>query len=97
MTKRTEKPDDAADAPREPETTDTALGDRMVAALNDLRGQLRAGEMVALPGFLRGALPDGPVEGDRVKVDDWRSFVVWAEWTSDDWAILVYQDGKPRE
>jgi len=97
MTKRTKKPDDAADAPRAPETTDTALGDRMGAALNDLRWQLRKGEAVALPDFLRGALRDDPVEGDRVKVDEWRSFVVWAEWTGDEWAMLIYQDGKPRE
>lgn len=97
MTKRTEQPDSAAETPRAPAIQETALGDRMVAALNDLRGQLRLGQAVALPAFLRQCLPAEPKEGDRAKVDAWRSFVVWAEWTGDEWDILVYQDGKLRD
>jgi len=107
MTKRTKKPDDAADAPRAPETTDTALErapevvstallDRISAALNVLRGALRKGEAVDVPPLLMAALPAEAVAGDRVLLDKWRAWEVWGTFDGGMWTVEIYQDGKLR-
>jgi hypothetical protein len=75
----------------------TGFGDRVLASLHALHDQLRSGVPVELPDILLRLLPDEAEPGDRVKVDEWRSFVLWAEWGGDTWRLIVYQDGKPRK
>ena len=80
----------------EPVVHDQALGDAFLAAISELRQQLRVDEALVLPGIILRALPEEPGTGDRAKVMDWRAWVVWAEWTGSEWDVIVYQDGKPK-
>jgi len=73
---------------------EVAIGDQVVVALQMLQDQLRRGVPVVLPDVLRRALPAAEA-GDRAKVMQWRSFVVWADWNGDDWDVAVELDGKP--
>ena len=72
---------------------EVAIGDQVVVALQMLQDQLRRGVPVVLPDVLRRALPAAEA-GDRAKVMQWRSFVVWADWNGDDWDVAVELDGK---
>lgn len=73
-----------------------SLGDKVVAALNELRAQLSAGGPVELPALLALLLPDEPIAGVRVLVDAWRSFQVWAVFEDGAWEVEVWQHGTPR-
>jgi hypothetical protein len=75
---------------------EVALCDQVWAAAQTLQDQLRMSKQAVLPPVLEQALPVGANEGDRVKVMQWRSFIVWADWTDEGWVIAVDQDGKPR-
>lgn len=72
-----------------------ALSEQVVAALNELRTQLSAGEPANISLFAL-LLPDEPIAGVRVLVDAWRSFQVWAVYEDGAWQVEVWQDGKPR-
>lgn len=80
----------------EPKINNVALGDQVAAALNDLRSQLRAGEEVALPPLLAQMLPTEASAGDRVLIDNWRAWQLWAVFEKDTWQLELWQDGKIR-
>jgi len=92
-----QKPTQRKRAPKKPAPViiEQALGDLFWAGINEVRRQLRAGETLALPSMLERTLPLEPSAGDKVKVMDWRAWIVWAEWTGKEWDLIVFQDGKP--
>ena len=75
---------------------ETPIMAKLEAAIGDLRQQLRGGGVVVLPGLLQQLMPLNAGTGDRAKVIDWRSFVVYGEWTGLDWDIIVYDGGQER-
>ena len=65
--------------------------------INVMRQQLRRGEVLALPGRMIDLLPKDAVKGQRCKSMDWRLFSVFADWTGDDWDVVVYLAGKEQK
>lgn len=72
-----------------------ALGEQAAAALNDLRTQLSSASSpgVVLPAALARMLPPEPSNGERVLVDNWRAYEVWAVYKADAWTLEIWQDG----
>lgn len=89
MTKRVAQPESV------PAVNHTALSEQVVAALNELRTQLSSASSpgVVLPAALARMLPPEPSNGERVLVDNWRAYEVWAVYKADAWTLEIWQDG----